>query len=114
MTEMTSRQRLLAALDHREPDRVPIDLGGNQTGIHKLAYQALVERLGLDESIEILDPVQQLAQPSETILERLRVDTRYIRAGAAEGFQRQHCDCRAQRKALARPDRRVWSALVDA
>ena len=39
---MTSRQRLLKALNHETPDRVPIDLGGNQTGIHKFAYQALL------------------------------------------------------------------------
>ena len=32
---MTSRERLLKALNHEQPDRVPIDLGGNQTGIHK-------------------------------------------------------------------------------
>ncbi|MBL7115096.1 MAG: hypothetical protein ISS35_04965 [Kiritimatiellae bacterium] len=28
---MTSRERVLAAVNHEEPDRVPIDLGGNQT-----------------------------------------------------------------------------------
>ncbi|HYW79494.1 MAG TPA: hypothetical protein VE890_07945, partial [Thermoguttaceae bacterium] len=83
---MTSRQRLLAALDHRPPDRVPIDLGGNQTGIHKVAYEALIRHLGLDEQIEIMDAVQQLARPSEAVLERLRVDTRYIHAGAAADF----------------------------
>ena len=80
---MTSRERLLKALNHEEPDRIPIDLGGNQTGIHKFAYQALVKHLGMDESYEIMDAVQQLAQPSEAVLERLRVDTRYIAAGAA-------------------------------
>ena len=37
---MTSRQRMLQALNHQVPDRVPIDLGGNQTGIHKFAYRA--------------------------------------------------------------------------
>ena len=47
---MTSRERLLKALNHEEPDRVPIDLGGNQTGIHKFAYEALVKHLGVDES----------------------------------------------------------------
>jgi len=83
---MTSRERVLTALDHREPDRVPIDLGGNQTGIHKAAYEALIERLGLVEEIEIMDAVQQLARPSEAVLERLRVDTRYIHAGAAAEF----------------------------
>ncbi len=80
---MTSRERLLAALNHEEPDRIPIDLGGNQTGIHKFAYEALASHLGLAESYEIMDAVQQLAQPSEAVLERLRVDTRYIAAGAA-------------------------------
>ena len=40
---MSSRERLLTALDHKTPDRVPIDLGGNQTGIHKFAYQALLK-----------------------------------------------------------------------
>jgi uroporphyrinogen decarboxylase len=84
---MTSRQRLLAALEHRVPDRIPIDLGGNQTGIHKLAYQALLAHWGLREPIEIMDAVQQLARPSETVLERFHVDTRYIAAGAASDYQ---------------------------
>lgn len=80
---MTSRERLLKALNHEEPDRVPIDLGGNQTGIHKFAYKALIEHLGIEDEVRIMDPVQQLAQPCEAVLQRLRVDTRYIAAGAA-------------------------------
>jgi uroporphyrinogen decarboxylase len=83
---MNSRERVLTALEHREPDRVPIDLGGNQTGIHKAAYEALIGHLGLAEEIEIMDAVQQLARPSEAVLKRLRVDTRYIHAGAAADF----------------------------
>jgi uroporphyrinogen decarboxylase len=83
----TSRERLLAALDHRVPDRVPIDLGGNQTGIHRVAYKNLLARLGLRETIEIMDLVQQLARPSEAVLERLGVDTRYVAAGAPESFK---------------------------
>lgn len=77
---MTSRERVLTALDHKEPDRVPIDLGGNQTGIHKNAYTALIQHLGIQDPLKILDAVQQLAVPCEALLERLRVDTRYIRA----------------------------------
>jgi len=84
---MTSRERLLTALDHRQPDRVPIDLGGNQTGIHKFAYEKLLARLGLNEEIVIMDLVQQLAKPSEAVLQRLRVDTRYIWAGGAASFK---------------------------
>ena len=46
---MTSRDRVRAALNFREPDRVPIDLGGcNCTGICVDAYVELVRHLGLD------------------------------------------------------------------
>ena len=84
---MSSRQRVLAALNHQIPDRVPIDLGGNQTGIHKFAFQAVAELLGIDSTVVIMDAVQQLAKPSELLLERFHVDTRYIAAGAAADFK---------------------------
>ncbi len=81
---MTSRERVLRALDHKETDRVPIDLGGFQTGIHKRAYQDLQDYLGLNESIQIMDPVQMLARPSEDILRRFHVDTRYVYPGSTD------------------------------
>ncbi len=84
---MTSRQRMLMTLDHQAPDRVPIDLGGNQTGIHKFAYRALLEHLGIEDELSIMDPVQQLARPCEELLERFHVDTRYVAAGSAADFQ---------------------------
>ena len=37
---MTPRERVTKALNHQIPDRIPIDLGGFQTGIHKKAYAA--------------------------------------------------------------------------
>ena len=83
---MTPRERLLAALNHREPECVPIDLGGNQSGIHRVAYQRLIDLLGLKEEIVIMDLVQQLALPSEAVLGRLHVDTRYVWAKGAAGF----------------------------
>ncbi|MHC4585866.1 MAG: uroporphyrinogen decarboxylase family protein [Planctomycetota bacterium] len=84
---MTSRQRVLKALNHEVPDRVPIDLGGFQTGIHKRAYAELLSHLGLSEEITILDPVQQLAKPSEEVLKRFRVDIRYICAHGPDDFK---------------------------
>jgi uroporphyrinogen decarboxylase len=83
---MSSRDRLLRALNHQVPDRVPIDLGGNQTGIHKFAYAALIEHLDIQDEIVIMDAVQQLARPCEAVLERFHVDTRYIFAQAPAGF----------------------------
>ena len=84
---MTSRERVLKALNHEEPDRVPIDLGGNQTGIHRIAYEALLTHLGIRDEVTIMDAVQQLARPCEAVLERLHVDTRYIAAGAASDWE---------------------------
>jgi len=101
----TSGERVLTALDHREPDRVPIDLGGNQTGIHKFAYDKLLRCLGLDEEIVIMDLVQQLAKPSEAVLERLRVDTRYVFASAPRRFKGG--GVRRER------DGRMWSDFTD-
>ncbi|RME89890.1 MAG: methyltransferase [Verrucomicrobia bacterium] len=74
---MTSRERILAALDHREPDRTPIDCSGHRSsGIHALAYARLRRHLGLPERpIRVYDPVQQLAIVDEDVLERFGVDT---------------------------------------
>ena len=84
---MTSRERVIKALNHQIPDRIPIDLGGFQTGIHQKAYAELLSHLSLTEEIIILDPVQQLAKPSEEILKRLRVDIRYICAHGPDDFK---------------------------
>ncbi|TFG47886.1 MAG: hypothetical protein E4H40_05650 [Candidatus Brocadiia bacterium] len=84
---MTSRERVLKALNHEVPDRVPIDLGGFQTGIHRKAYSELLGHLGVADEITILDPVQQLAKPCEAILERFNVDVRYVCAHGPESFK---------------------------
>lgn len=86
---MTPRERVRMTLGFEEPDRVPIDFGGFQTGIHKRAYAGLLHHLGIQEEIVILDPVQQLAKPSEQVLQRFRVDTRYITAHAPEGYREE-------------------------
>jgi uroporphyrinogen decarboxylase len=75
---MNGRERILAALDHQEPDRVPFDLGSTQvTGIHAVAYRALRERLGLPAVTPALcDHIQGLAMPDQDMLDRLEVDAR--------------------------------------
>ncbi len=62
---MTSRDRIAAALNHEETDRVPIDFGGSRiTGISAIAYKNLLQYLGKDEEIRLYDIKQQLAIPS--------------------------------------------------
>lgn len=73
---MKPRERVLAALRHQEPDRVPIDFGGTgDTTILATAYQPLREALGLDASItRVVDAVQQTAVIEEDVRQALGVD----------------------------------------
>ena len=73
---MTSRECVLAAIDHREPDRVPVDLGSNpSSGISATAYARLRDHLGIrDGGTYVYDVVQQLAQPEDWALDRLGID----------------------------------------
>jgi uroporphyrinogen decarboxylase len=74
---MTSRERVLAALAHREPDHIPMDLSGHRSsGISAIAYARLRKHLGLEpRPIRVYDPVQQLAVVDEDVLRRFRIDT---------------------------------------
>jgi len=76
----TSYERVKAALEHREADRVPFDLGGSVlTGIHRTAYQNLRRYLGLREvAVDIVDPIQQLARIDQDVIDTLRVDVRSV------------------------------------
>jgi uroporphyrinogen decarboxylase len=73
---MSSRERVLAALRHEEPDRVPIDLGSTpSSGISAIAYDALKTQLGdFSGQNRIYDVVQYLAQPEQHILDKFGVD----------------------------------------
>ena len=74
---MTSKDRVLASLNHQQPDRIPVDLSGyRSSGISAIAYPKLRAALGLEpRSVDVYDPVQQLAICHEDVLD-LRVSTR--------------------------------------
>lgn len=73
---MSPRERVLAAIAHREPDRVPIDQGSmRSTGIMAIAYNRLKNHLGIREPpTKLYDLIQQLAQPDPWYLDRFQVD----------------------------------------
>lgn len=87
MQAMTSRERLAATLAHREPDRVPIDLGSVVTGITTGANAALKEHLGIVGDDPLVDRIQQLARPSDALLDCLHADTRYLYLSASRDWQ---------------------------
>jgi len=74
---MNSRERILIALNHREPDRVPIDLGGMlASSIHKDAHQELKKYFGLEGGeVEIVNQLEQIVRPDPRIRERFGIDT---------------------------------------
>ena len=74
---MNSRDRVLAALNHVETDRVPIDLSGyRSSGISAIAYPRLRAYLGLEpRPVRVYDIQQQLAIVDEDVLSQFDVDT---------------------------------------
>ena len=73
---MNSRERVRAALNHREPDRIPIDLGAmGSTGILAVAYARLRDYLEMpSQKIRVNDVGQQLADIHEDFLKFYGVD----------------------------------------
>ena len=72
---MTSRERVLCAINHQEPDRVPIDLGATrQSGISASTYHRLKQHLGLRTPTRLVDLIQFLADVEQPILDRFGVD----------------------------------------
>lgn len=73
---MNSRERVLAAIAHQEPDGVPLDLGATtSSGISAIAYAGWKEYAGLPGGhTRVYDVVQQLAQPEDEVLDCLGVD----------------------------------------
>jgi hypothetical protein len=75
---MTSRKRVLKAINHQEPDRVPMDLGGcGQTGMHVDMVYQLRQALGLDEPgtpVKVIEPYQMLGEIKMDLIEKLGVD----------------------------------------
>ena len=74
---MNSRERVLTTLEHKEPDKVPVDLGSTlATGIMGMAYNQLKAYLGIRAGrTRIYDFGQQLAEPEIDLLVRLGTDT---------------------------------------
>ncbi len=85
---MTSRERVRIALDHGEPDRIPIDFGGLLASINVYTYDALLKEVGLpaggDEVVS--REWSNVPKPSEELLRRWHVDFRRVWLGGPEKF----------------------------
>ena len=77
-TMMSPRERVLATLEHRQPDRVPLDLGGSVlTGMHASSVYRLRQALHLDPPgtpVKVTDTFQMLADIEADLMDALGVD----------------------------------------
>jgi len=80
---MNSRERIIMSINHKQVDRVPIDLGSmRSTGIATIAYNNLRKKLGITKGLaKMYDFIQQLAYPEKEIRDLFHVDV--IDAGQA-------------------------------
>jgi uroporphyrinogen decarboxylase len=84
MTAMTSRERVLAALSHRQPDCAPLDLGGtrNSTMVAE-GYERLQRHFGVRGEPKMVERMMRVVEIDEEVLVRLRIDTRPVFPGGA-------------------------------
>ncbi len=75
---MNSRERVQSSLNHQEPDRVPVDLGGSAvTGMHVSTVYNMRQALGLDKPgtpVKVVEPYQMLGEIAPDLMEALGID----------------------------------------
>ena len=83
---MTSRDRVATALDHSEPDRVPIDIGTSDTTIARDVYVGLADILGIEPTAATDAPhPNTFVVPDEKMLEILGADVRFVQTPVKDG-----------------------------
>jgi len=83
---MNSRQRVIKALSHQEPDMVPIDMGSTEnTTVTRIAYVNLREYLGMAEDPQpyIINRMMDAVYPADDLLRHYQVDFKPVRPSSA-------------------------------
>lgn len=81
MNPLSPRQRVLTAIAHQEPDRVPTALGGGSYGIVDALYLKLVQQLGLSTPVAPFRSGHSISYMDDRLLEKLGTDFRYCWPG---------------------------------
>ncbi len=82
---LSHRERVIKALSHQEPDRVPFDLGSTaNSSIHVLGYQKLKAYFGIEAQDTIIHRMMQTVAVHEPILQALDIDLRYVSPGTSD------------------------------
>lgn len=88
MSEMNSRERIINTLNHEEPDRVPIDVGGGRsTTISVEGYEKLKRYLGISGKDEKLSELFRMARLDENVMQYLCSDCRPLILGRRSNWK---------------------------
>jgi uroporphyrinogen decarboxylase len=83
MSEMTPRERVIKALNHQEPDRVPLDIGGGLSTTQVVeGYEKLKAHLGVKKETTMMSKLFRMARMDESIMKTLDSDVRPLNSGA--------------------------------
>lgn len=83
MKEMTSRERVLAALSHEQPDRVPLDLGGTRNSTMVIeGYERLKAHFAITTPTKMIERMMRVVEIEEEVCGALAIDTRAVFPGA--------------------------------
>jgi uroporphyrinogen decarboxylase len=89
----SSRERIITALDHKEPDRIPIAFGGLHDSIHRIGHRKLKNHFGLNGGEDIIqDPFQQIVFPDNRLLSILHSDIQPVYAKPPDSFVFEYRD----------------------
>ncbi len=83
MADMSPRERVLTALSHNEPDRVPTALWGGPYGVVDDLYVRLLAHFDLGEPVQPFRTGHNISYIDDRVLARLGTDTRYVWPGAS-------------------------------
>ena len=79
---MTARERILKALNHEEPDRIPRDFGGTESsGIAAFALSSLYTYLRIENRLKIFEPYQYVPYIEYELKTRFKSDTANLTPG---------------------------------
>ena len=81
LRQLSSRERVITSLNHKEPDMMPIDFGSTEvTSITRIAYTKLREYLGLgvDPKLSISNRIEDTVYPKEDFSRYYQVDFRPV------------------------------------
>jgi uroporphyrinogen decarboxylase len=93
METLTSRERFTLALGHKEPDRVPIDLGSLTSTIRTVeAYKRLKNLLGVALEQKVYHFADEHVILDEAVLQALHADTFYLRLNVPRSWKRVRLD----------------------